>query len=136
MKVAWVISMMSSCVRDQVGAVLVSEDQRIIATGYNGQPSGWPEDCGSCPRRLKDGVGLDDAYSDCTSIHAEANCLLYSDSSRRRGGTLYVTRSPCWGCTKQIANSGILSVVLPRTSVISPQSLAYLATSGLRVRYL
>ena len=134
MKVAWVISMRSGCHRDQVGAVLISSDQRVLATGYNGQPSGYPEDCISCPRHLADGEGLSDSYSDCTSVHAEANCLLYSDSSRRAGATLFITRAPCWGCCKIIANSGIQSVVLPHPIVVDPRVQAYLATCGLRVR--
>jgi dCMP deaminase len=134
MAVAGVIALRSRCRRDQVGAVLISPDQRVLATGYNGQPSGFPEHCVSCPRHLKSGEGLDDFYSDCTAIHAEANCLLYSDSTKRRDGTLYVTRAPCWGCCKIIANSGVQSVVLPRSSAIDPRVAAYLATSGLRVR--
>ena len=136
MKVAEAVAQRSICLRDKVGAVIISTDQRVVGTGYNGQPSGFPEDCVSCPRRLKGGEGLDDFYSDCTSIHAEANCLLYSDMSRRQGGTLYVTRSPCWGCCKIIANSGIQSVVLPLFSEPDPKVLAYLATSGLRVRHI
>lgn len=136
MAVAAVIAHRSTCVRDRVGSVLISPDQRVLATGYNGQPSGWVEDCLSCPRRLKSREEADDFYSDCTAIHAEANCLLYSDSSRRRGGTLYVTRAPCWGCTKIIANSGIQSVVFPRHSLIDPRAQAYLAMSGVFVRPL
>lgn len=136
MKVAWVIAQFSSCHRDQVGAVILSTDHRIVGTGYNGQPSGFPEDCISCPRRSKKGVGLDDSYSDCTSIHAEANALLYSDMSRRQGGTMFVTRAPCWGCCKLIANSGVLSVVIPREAPIKPEVQAYLATSGIRLRQI
>ena len=136
MKVAQAVSGRSLCLRDKVGAVLISPDQRVLATGYNGQPSGFPEDCVSCPRRLKEGQGLDDFYTDCTSIHAEANCLLYSDSTRRMDGTLYVTRAPCWGCSKIIANSGIQSVVFPLISTVEPRVQAYLATSGIYLRQL
>ena len=133
MKIAETVASRATCDRKHVGAV-IERGRTILATGYNGQPSGFPEHCVSCPRHLKSGEGLDDFYSDCTAIHAEANCLLYSDSSKRRDGTLYVTRAPCWGCCKIIANSGVQSVVLPRSSAIDPRVAAYLATSGLRVR--
>lgn len=134
MAVAIAVSRRSKCSRDQVGAVVVSTDQRVIGTGYNGQPSGFSETCETCPRRLKVGTGLDDFYSDCTSIHAEANALLFSDSTRRKGGTLYVTRAPCWGCSKLIANSGIEDLVLP-SPLLDEKIRAYLIASGIRLDY-
>ena len=51
-------------------------------------------------------------YSDCPSIHAEANALLTSDRSGRLGGTMYVTSHPCWSCAKMIANSGLTTIIV------------------------
>lgn len=51
-------------------------------------------------------------YTDCPSIHAEANALLSSDRSRHEGGTIYITSDPCWSCAKMIANSGLQCVVV------------------------
>jgi len=133
MSVAQDVSLRSSCERDRVGAVLVSSTQRVLATGYNGQPSGWTQHCASCPRNLKQGEGLNDAYADCTSIHAEVNCLLYSDFSLRQGSTLYVTRTPCWGCTKIIAAAGIGTLMIPMGSDLPPEHHRYLSASKVAV---
>lgn len=51
-------------------------------------------------------------YSNCISIHAEANALLFCDRRHREGGTIYITSSACWECAKQIANSGLKRVVM------------------------
>ena len=99
----------SDCVRDQVGAVVVGEDKRIRSTGYNGAPSGMAG-CGSCPRAVSD-VAPGSCYSNCVAIHAELNALLYCDRSDLHGATLYVTRSPCYGCLKAIRATGVSKVV-------------------------
>lgn len=49
-------------------------------------------------------------YSNCVAIHAELNALLYCDRSDLPGSTLYVTREPCYGCSKAIKASGIYMV--------------------------
>lgn len=114
MSIAKVVATRSDCERDQVGAVVV-KDNRIRATGYNGAPAGNPG-CESCPRRVggtppgsdyESGAGL------CHAIHAEANALLYCNREDLPGATLYVTRSPCTGCSKLIAAVGITDVVYP-----------------------
>lgn len=51
-------------------------------------------------------------YSDCPSLHAEANALMTCDRSVREGGTIYVTSHVCYGCAKLIANSGLRAVVV------------------------
>ena len=105
----------SLCDRDQVGALIIDADGRIIGEGYNGPPKGFPHNdqrCSAwCPRasreRIVAGTPRDPEYLDCPAVHAEANALLMSDRSLRQGGTLYVTKHVCHGCAKLIANSGI-----------------------------
>ena len=113
MRIAGVIAERSRCSRAQVGAVVVSKDQRISSTGYNGPSANWPaeSDCIDwCPRAQ--GIGtLDNTYNTCPSIHAEANALLYVDRSKVEGGTIYVTGAPCMQCAKLISNSGLSRVV-------------------------
>ena len=133
MSLAEAVSRRSPCDRDQVGAVLVGRNQRVLATGYNGQPAGWTTACEVCPRNLKRGEGLEDAYSDCTSIHAEVNCLLYSDHSLREGSTLYVTRFPCWGCTKIVSAAGIAKLVAQNAPDLDDPRFFYLYRSGIQV---
>jgi dCMP deaminase len=111
--VATAISLRSRCSRAQMGAVVVSKDQRVCATGYNGPSASWPEsgDCIDwCPRARGESP-LDNIYDQCPSIHAEANALLYVDRSSVEGGTIYITSPPCMQCAKLITNSGLLHVV-------------------------
>ena len=109
MGVAEAVSRRSDCERDKVGCVIVGQDRRIRATGYNGSPAGMAG-CGSCPRRTSD-VAPGSCYANCVAIHAELNALLFCDRDDLPGATLYVTREPCYGCSKAIHATGVLKVV-------------------------
>ena len=111
--VANVVSRRSRCSRAQMGAVVVSKDQRICATGYNGPASSWPleGDCSEWCPRARGEAPLDNLYDQCPSIHAEANALLYVDRSSVEGGSIYITSPPCTQCAKLITNSGLSRVV-------------------------
>lgn len=97
------ISEMSYDSDTQVGAIIV-KDGNIISMGWNGTPSGFPNDC----KHPSTGVTL--PYV----IHAEANaiCKLARDGGSGLGATLYTTLSPCMECTKLILQSGISEVVV------------------------
>jgi dCMP deaminase len=113
--VALVLSERSVCTRAQVGAVIVDKQNRVVSTGYNGQPAGMDprESCYQwCPRSHKQDYEIESNYADCFSIHAEMNALTYGDRSRYEGGTLYVTSTCCWDCGKVVGNSGIKRVVM------------------------
>ena len=100
----------ATCSRRKHGAVIV-KNKRIVSTGYNGAPSGYPHcDEGYCPRATSDAAQGHD-YESCIAIHAEANALLFSSPEEREGATLYCTGAPCFGCAKLISNSGITEVV-------------------------
>ncbi|HEX2028803.1 MAG TPA: dCMP deaminase family protein [Nitriliruptorales bacterium] len=100
----------ATCARRKHGAVIV-RDRRIVATGYNGAPSGYPHcDDGACPRASSD-APQGHGYESCIAIHAEANALLFASPEERAGATLYGTGAPCFGCAKLVANSGIGEVV-------------------------
>ncbi|MFH8346755.1 deoxycytidylate deaminase [Streptomyces sp. NPDC018045] len=111
--IASAVARRGDCVRSRVGAVLVRPDRRIASTGYNGSPPGGPS-CldGGCIRCSSD-VPSGAHYEGCIETHAEANCLLYADWSHCQGATLYITRSPCTGCSKLIRSSGVALVVWP-----------------------
>lgn len=115
LEVAHVVAKRSSCERSQVGAVVVATDGRIRGTGYNDSPAGMPG-CEACPRRLS-GVVPGSSYSEgpgrCLSLHAETNCLLYTDRSDLDGATLYVTREACPDCLKMIRGTRISRIVWP-----------------------
>ncbi|MEU4709459.1 deaminase [Nocardia salmonicida] len=112
LNIARAVAARSDCERDKVGAVVVAPDRRIRATGYNGAPSGDPG-CDRCPRRTS-GCTPGADYSNCVAVHAEGNALIHCDRADLVGATLYVTREPCYACSKLIAATGISRVVTPK----------------------
>lgn len=110
---AQIIAKRSLCSRAQVGAVITDVRNRICGEGYNGPPEGFPHHgmpCNIwCSRPHSNDPSPD--YTDCPSLHAEANALLAADIMRIHGGTIYVTSHVCYGCAKLIANSGLARVV-------------------------
>ena len=103
----------STCLSRQVGAVII-RDKRIIATGYNGAPTGAIHctDIGYCIRK-KRGIPSGQGLELCRAGHAEANAI---DQCARRGtscegSTLYVTTQPCVFCCIHIIQSGIKKVI-------------------------
>lgn len=110
MAFAEVAALMSTCLHRQEGAVAV-QGKRIIATGYNGAPSGLPHcDQVGCSR---DAVLSGERLDICRAVHAEENVLLqcaqYGPSCR--GATIYTTLQPCLGCAKSMVNAGVARVV-------------------------
>lgn len=112
MHVARTMARRSACTVFQAGTVIVSSENRLIATGYNGPPAGMNRTCdGSCPRAQ--GTVRANSYGyGCISVHSEANALMFCDRNQRRKGTLYINTVPCADCTKLIANSGLHRVVM------------------------
>ena len=101
MKMAIEWAQLSHCQRKQVGALIV-KDQMIIADGYNGTPSGFPNICEA-----------DDGTTHWYVLHAEANAItkLAKSNNSAQGATLYITLSPCRECAKLIHQAGIVRVV-------------------------
>jgi dCMP deaminase len=126
----------ATCIRRKHGAVIV-KGRRIVSTGYNGGPSGYPHcDEGACPRAASD-APQGHEYERCIAIHAEANALLFSSPEERDGASLYCTGAPCFGCAKLIANSGIGEVVASGGRYEGWGEVRdFLRRSGVRVRLL
>ncbi len=101
MKMALEWAKLSHCNRKKVGALLVN-DGMIISDGYNGTPSGFPNDC-------EDAAGLTHWYV----LHAEANAIMKvaRSTNNARSATLYLTHSPCKDCSKLILQAGIKRLV-------------------------
>lgn len=104
-RIAEEVSTWSKDVGTRVGSVLVI-DRRIIATGYNGFPSGISDDLS---RYLDRETKL--AYT----VHAEVNSLLNAakNGAQTKGSTLYVTFSPCVNCATCVIQAGVSRVVCP-----------------------
>ena len=113
MELARLMARRSTCVRRQVGAVLVREN-RVLASGYNGPPSGMPHcaDLGGCLRE-KLGVPSGERQEICRAIHAEQNAVLQLAITglSGRGATAYVTAHPCFTCAKLLVQLGVVRVV-------------------------
>jgi dCMP deaminase len=102
----------STCLRRQVGALLV-KDRNILATGYNGSPSGIRhcEETGCLREQL--GVPSGERHELCRGLHAEQNAIIQAarHGINIDGSTLYCTTMPCTICTKMLINAGIRRVV-------------------------
>ncbi len=90
----------STCLRKKVGAVIV-RDKTILSTGYNGSIRGL-DHCEDVGCLIEDGHCV-------ATVHAEANAIIQAAKNGVAidGAELYTSASPCWGCFKLIANSGI-----------------------------
>ena len=101
LRMAYVWAENSRCNRSKVGCLLV-KDRTIISDGYNGTPSGFPNQCED-----RDNKTLS------TVIHAEGNAItkVAKSTNSSEGATLYVTLSPCFDCAKLIIQAGIKRVV-------------------------
>lgn len=109
--IAAVVASRSPCVKRQVGAVLVSEDRAILATGYNGPPRGAPHrDETTCVRI---GIPSGERADVVCCAHAEMNALVQAAriGVPVKGATLYCTTSPCAWCARSIVNAGVVRVV-------------------------
>ena len=113
MDIAKLVAQRSTCLRRKVGAIAVL-DRRILATGYNGAPSGV-ESCmekGECLRR-KLNIPSGTKQELCFAVHAEQNAIIQAGRCgiNINGATLYCTHQPCVICAKMIINAGIKRVV-------------------------
>jgi dCMP deaminase len=113
LELACLVSKRSTCLRRHVGAVLV-KDKKILATGYNGAPSGTRHctDIGCLRDRLK--VPSGERHELCRGLHAEQNVILQAalHGSSTNGSILYVTNQPCMICAKMLINAGIKEIVI------------------------
>lgn len=112
MQMALVVAGRSTCLRRQVGAVMV-KDKQILSTGYNGSPSGLQHcDEVGCLRQSL-GVPSGERHEICRAVHAEQNALVQAAKHgvAITGADLYTTHQPCVLCTKLLINAGIKRVI-------------------------
>lgn len=89
----------------QVGACIVSEDNKILSIGYNGMPCGCSDDEFAWDRD----VSKDNKYF--YIVHSELNAILNYRGGSLEGSKIYVTLFPCNECAKAIIQSGIKEVI-------------------------
>ena len=159
MKVAELTSTLSYAKRLQVGAVIVNGN-KILATGYNGMPSGWDNNCESFEYMSGDAGGWldpeeiyerwpfveDDIDPDLgyarryrlktkdEVLHAETNAIAKVSASTEssEGATMFCTHAPCINCAKLIYQSGINSLFY-RDTYRDTSGIEFLEKSGVSV---
>ncbi len=128
------IALRSTCFRRQIGALVVSQDHEIVASGFNGNVRGGKhcDEIGCIKEKMgfKSGEGNDW----CTAVHAEQNALLQA-GKQSRGATLYVNAFPCKICARLIVNSGIKKVVISG-EYPDTDGLKTLETCGVEVKHV
>jgi dCMP deaminase len=112
MEITRLVAKRSTCLRRQVGAVVV-KDKNILATGYNGAPSGVAHCLDVGCLREKMGIPSGERHELCRGLHAEQNAIIQAakHGTNIDGSTLYCTTMPCIICSKMIINAGIRRVV-------------------------
>lgn len=136
MDIARLVARRSTCLRRQVGALLV-KDKNILATGYNGTPSGLRH-CSEvgCLRQLQN-VPSGQRHELCRGLHAEQNAIIQAakHGTNISGAVLFCTNTPCVICSKMIINAGIRRVVF-LDGYPDRLSLEMLAEAGIEVTSL
>ena len=131
MEIAAVVAKRSTCLRNQVGAVLV-RDKRILSTGYNGAPAGLDHcDVVGCAR---EGVESGTRHELCRAVHAEQNAIIQAalHGIGIERAILYCTHQPCILCAKMMINARISRVVYSE-SYPDGTALHFLKQAGIEV---
>ncbi len=125
LKMALEWSKLSYCKRRQVGALIV-KDKMIISDGYNGTPTGFENFCED-----------EEGYTKWYVLHAEANAISKVASSTQscKGGTLYITMSPCQQCSKLIHQAGISRLVY-HESYKDDSGVKFLQKAGVEITHV
>lgn len=133
MEIARLVASRSTCLRRQVGAVMV-KDKNILATGYNGTPSGIRHCSEVGCLRQQMNVPSGERHELCRGLHAEQNAIIQAAKHGVNidGATLYCTHSPCIICSKMLINSGVKRIVC-YDSYPDPLAKAMLDEAGLMV---
>lgn len=121
MRMAVLVADRSKDPSTQVGACIVSEDNRILSLGYNGTPNGWADSEFPWGKEAADGYDTKYPYV----IHAERNAVLNYGGlhSQLRGSKVFVTHFPCNECAKELVQVGVAEVVYLKSAGSSELSI-------------
>lgn len=122
LNIALEVAKRSTCIRRKYGCVIVSKEGRIIATGFNGSPSGFLN-CTDTRKCFREKAERYTNYEDCVAIHAEQNALTMANFQSMKEGKVYLAclawdskellwkidknPLPCFICRKMLQNSGL-----------------------------
>lgn len=133
MDIASLVSTRSTCLRRAVGALIV-KDKRILATGYNGAPTGVRHciDIGCLRQELN--VPSGEKHELCRGIHAEQNAIIQAalHGVSIKNADLFCTNHPCSICAKMIINAGIKTIYY-RSDYADSMSAEMLQEAGVEI---
>ena len=107
LRILELVSARSTCIRRAVGAIIVDGRGRVLSTGYNGVPTGFPHCIVDPCAGSNDSPG---DSSNCNAVHAEVNAVIQCyriDYAHK----IYVSCSPCFSCMKMLLNTNIKEIV-------------------------
>ncbi len=112
MRMAELVASRSTCLRRNVGAVVVKE-KRVLTTGYNGAPKGLKHCAEVGCIRLENKIESGTRHELCRGVHAEQNAVIQAAyfGVSIKDSTIYTTNFPCALCAKILINAGIKEVV-------------------------
>ena len=126
----------STCLRRTVGAVIVRE-KRILATGYNGAPTGLKHcvEIGCIRQKLK--IPSGERHELCRALHAEQNALIQAclHGISVKGAILYATNQPCVICAKMLINAGIKEIIIAE-GYPDKMAMSFLKQAKIKIRKL
>jgi len=136
MAITKLVANRSTCLRRHVGAILI-KDKRILATGYNGAPTGIKhcEQVGCL--RADSSIPSGTRHELCRGLHAEQNVIIQAayHGVPISGATIYCTNKPCVICSKMIINAGIKKIYY-EDGYNDPLSDEMLLEAGLEIERL
>ena len=134
MKLAHEVATRTTCLRRAVGAVIV-KDRRILATGYNGVPTGLAHCAEVGCLREQLGIPSGQRQEICRGLHAEQNAIIQAAryGININGSSIYITTQPCITCAKMLINAGVQEIVY-RQPYPDELSMALLGESGIKLR--
>ncbi|QOR34537.1 cytidine/deoxycytidylate deaminase family protein [Clostridium sp. 'deep sea'] len=134
-EITQLVAKRSTCLRRKVGAILVKE-KRILATGYNGAPSGLKH-CSEvgCIREQRN-VPSGQRHELCRGLHAEQNAIIQAALAgvSINNSSIYTTTYPCVLCAKMLINAGIKEVIY-LTTYTDELSKQLLTEAGVTLRH-
>lgn len=129
MDIAGILSGLSKCLSRQVGCIITNEQGRIIGSGYNGPPSGYPH-CEKC-KRAKYTESSGEYLEICPAVHAEINAIISCGSNLDKARKMFVTDMPCHACFKTICNTPIKEIYFTNPYKTTREVMKILAHKGI-----
>jgi dCMP deaminase len=133
LELADLVASRSTCLRRQVGAVLVRKE-RIISTGYNGAPRGLGHclELGCLREEME--IPSGHRYELCRGVHAEQNAIINAAfyGIATQDSVIYCTNQPCLICARMIINAGIIKVV-HRGNFNDPLAVQFFQEAGIEM---